>query len=57
MIEEMEIIPIASDHAGFRLKGRLIASIREMGASDLDLGTDSEDSESVPRAKIGKAQG
>ena len=37
-------ILIASDHAGFELKEKLEAWLREMGYSVKDLGTDSEDS-------------
>jgi len=40
----MPPILIASDHAGFDLKERLEAWLREMGYSVKDLGTDSEDS-------------
>ena len=40
----MPPILIASDHAGFALKEKLEAWLREMGYSVKDLGTDSEDS-------------
>ena len=36
-----EVLPIASDHAGFELKQRLVAELRTLGFEPLDLGTDS----------------
>lgn len=36
-----EVIPIASDHAGYELKERLEARLREKGFEVKDLGTDS----------------
>jgi ribose 5-phosphate isomerase B len=41
---EREHILIASDHAGFELKEKLEAQLREMGYEVDDLGTESEDS-------------
>ncbi len=41
-------IPIASDHAGFQLKEKLEAALREMGYEVDDLGTDSESSTDYP---------
>jgi ribose 5-phosphate isomerase B len=43
-----EIIPIASDHAGFRLKSAVIRALGERGYQPLDLGTDSEVSVDYP---------
>ncbi len=43
-----ETIPIAADHAGFPLKGRLVAELRNLGYNPLDLGTDSPDSVDYP---------
>jgi len=43
-----KVIPIASDHAGFRLKGEIIRCLQEAGYSPLDLGTDSEESVDYP---------
>ncbi|MGH6945928.1 MAG: ribose 5-phosphate isomerase B [Kiloniellales bacterium] len=41
-------IAIASDHAGFALKGVLIAELERLGRPALDLGTGSEDSVDYP---------
>lgn len=43
-----ERIPIASDHAGFELKEKLEAALRELGYDVADLGTDSESSTDYP---------
>jgi ribose 5-phosphate isomerase B len=43
-----EIIPIASDHAGFEMKERLERHLRELGYEVEDLGTDSEASTDYP---------
>ncbi len=43
-----ERIPIASDHAGFELKEKLEAALRELGYEVEDLGTDSESSTDYP---------
>jgi ribose 5-phosphate isomerase B len=42
------LIPIASDHAGYQLKDHLIRSLEGMGYSPLDLGTDSGESVDYP---------
>lgn len=42
------VIPIASDHAGYRLKDVLIRALQKMGYSPLDLGTDSCESVDYP---------
>ena len=39
-----ELIPIASDHAGYELKERLESALRELGFEVRDLGTDSAES-------------
>lgn len=41
-------IVIGSDHAGFRLKQHLVATLRELGHEPLDLGTTSEASVDYP---------
>ncbi|HUQ46707.1 MAG TPA: RpiB/LacA/LacB family sugar-phosphate isomerase [Gemmatimonadaceae bacterium] len=43
-----ETIPIASDHAGVELKGKLIDQLRTMGYAVEDLGTNSEDPSDYP---------
>ena len=44
----MEVIPIASDHAGFEMKEKLEARLRDLGYQVRDLGTDSADSTDYP---------
>ncbi|KAA0236715.1 MAG: ribose 5-phosphate isomerase B [Fimbriimonadaceae bacterium] len=41
-------IAVASDHAGFRYKTRLVALLRELGHSVVDFGTDSEEACDYP---------
>lgn len=43
-----EVIPIATDHAGFELKGRLVKELRKMGYEPLDLGTHTAASTDYP---------
>lgn len=43
-----EVIPIATDHAGFALKGRLVEELRTMGYEPLDLGTHTTASTDYP---------
>lgn len=43
-----ERIPIASDHAGFALKERLVAELRALGFEPLDLGAASAESTDYP---------
>ncbi len=43
-----EIIPIASDHAGFELKQKLSIQLEKMGYQVQDLGADSEDPSDYP---------
>ena len=43
-----EVLPIASDHAGFELKQRLVVELRTLGFEPLDLGTDSTASTDYP---------
>ena len=50
-----KMIAIASDHAGYALKGLLVAELETMGYEVLDLGTDSETSVDYP--DFGKALG
>jgi ribose 5-phosphate isomerase B len=38
-----EVIPIASDHAGFEMKQKLVAELTAMGFAPQDLGTNSPD--------------
>jgi len=39
-----ETIPIAADHAGFDMKERLVAELKQLGYDPLDLGTHTPDS-------------
>jgi ribose 5-phosphate isomerase B len=48
MIDSREVIPIASDHAGYRLKAALVEAIEEAGLVPLDLGTGTGDSVDYP---------
>lgn len=48
MSTKKEVIPIASDHAGFELKQKLAGTLREMGYEVHDLGTTSEQSTDYP---------
>jgi ribose 5-phosphate isomerase B len=43
-----EVIPIASDHAGFELKARLAKTLEELGYEVRDLGTTSSSSSDYP---------
>ncbi len=43
-----ETIPIASDHAGFELKGKVITQLEKMGYAVQDLGASSEDPSDYP---------
>ena len=43
-----ENIPVASDHAGYALKEKVLAELRRMGYEPEDLGTQSEDSTDYP---------
>jgi len=43
-----EVIPIASDHAGFELKQKLVAHLRALGYEPQDLGTNSPASTDYP---------
>lgn len=43
-----ERIPIAADHAGFELKGVLVAELRRLGFEPVDLGTDSSEPSDYP---------
>jgi len=43
-----EVIPIASDHAGFHMKQALAGTLRELGYDVQDLGTSSEQSVDYP---------
>ena len=43
-----EVLPIASDHAGFELKRRLVAELRALGFEPEDLGTNSPASTDYP---------
>lgn len=43
-----ELIPIASDHAGWELKQKLMDDLRELGFDVRDLGTRSEESTDYP---------
>jgi ribose 5-phosphate isomerase B len=44
-----EVLPIASDHAGFELKRRLVAELGALGFTPDDLGTDSTASTDYPK--------
>jgi ribose 5-phosphate isomerase B len=44
----MEEIPIASDHAGIRLKAAFIRTLTDLGYTPLDLGPDSDESVDYP---------
>ena len=48
MMAPKEIIPIASDHAGFEMKAALASAMRDMGYEVQDLGTTSEQSVDYP---------
>lgn len=43
-----ETIPIASDHAGFELKGKVMTQLERMGYAVQDLGANSEDPSDYP---------
>jgi ribose 5-phosphate isomerase B len=43
-----ETIPIGADHAGFELKNRLVAELKELGYEPEDIGTHSADSTDYP---------
>jgi ribose 5-phosphate isomerase B len=43
-----ERIPIASDHAGFEMKGHLVAALKQMGFEVEDIGTHSPSSTDYP---------
>ncbi len=43
-----DVIPIASDHAGIRLKAAFIQSLKDLGYAPLDLGPDSDESVDYP---------
>lgn len=47
-MQKDEVIAIASDHAGFLLKGVLLEDLRGLGYEVLDLGTNSLDSVDYP---------
>ncbi len=47
-MQKDEVIAIASDHAGFLLKGVLLEDLRDLGYKVLDLGTNSLDSVDYP---------
>ncbi|HAG16821.1 MAG TPA: ribose 5-phosphate isomerase B [Bacteroidales bacterium] len=48
MSDKSTILPIASDHGGFRMKAFLISKLKEAGYSVLDFGTFSEESVDYP---------
>lgn len=48
MTDAREVVPIASDHAGVRLKGELVAELRRLGFEPLDLGPADEASVDYP---------
>jgi ribose 5-phosphate isomerase B len=43
-----EVIPIGSDHAGFKLKERLVQELRALGYEPLDIGTHGPESVDYP---------
>lgn len=43
-----EVIPIASDHAGFDMKQKIVARLRALGYEPQDLGTNSQASTDYP---------
>ncbi len=43
-----EIIPVASDHAGFALKEKIVKQLKELGYAPDDMGTNSEASTDYP---------
>ena len=45
---EAMTVAVASDHAGFPLKGRIIAELNKLGHQTIDLGTDSTDPVDYP---------
>jgi ribose 5-phosphate isomerase B len=48
MSDAPEVVPIASDHAGVRLKAALVAELRRLGFAPLDLGPADEASVDYP---------
>lgn len=48
MMAPKEIIPIASDHAGYEMKAALASQLRDLGYEVQDLGTESEQSVDYP---------
>ena len=48
MMAPKEVIPIASDHAGFEMKQALASTLRDLGYDVQDLGTTSEQSVDYP---------
>ncbi|MFA5668913.1 MAG: ribose 5-phosphate isomerase B [Balneolaceae bacterium] len=50
------IIPIASDHAGFRTKELTVRLLEEMGHTPVDFGTHTEDSVDYPEFAVQVAQ-
>ena len=43
-----EVIPIAADHAGFEMKGKLVNTLRELGYEPRDLGAYSAEASDYP---------
>lgn len=43
-----EKIPIGADHAGFKLKERLVSELKKLGYEPVDVGTKSEESTDYP---------
>lgn len=43
-----EVIPIAADHAGFEMKGKLVDTLRELGYEPQDFGAHSPDASDYP---------